>query len=364
MVFKAKRVCSSPEEHKSGRKRGGQKGHRGVSRRKPETIDRHIHAYLTHCLTCHTLTRTTSVDTHTITDIPHWQESHPITTEYAIERQWCSNCQREVRALPKEVIPRSRFGLNLFVFVLVWRYRFRDPLNKIAERLKTHYQLKISEGELVLLLKRGKHFLGGKYDDILREIRGSPSKYGDETSWRVNGENWWCWAALTDTYIYYTIEQSRGGGVAKEIFAGTKGVLTRDDYAAYTSIDCEQQSCWTHLLRKSHDGAHAETASREVQKLHKTLTDLFDLLSEDCRKPFNLSERKELYLWYKKDLEKIIQTKYEASDAKKIQTRVRNQNTNLLTALLHEGVPLTNNPAEQAMRAMVVTRKISGGSTL
>ncbi len=363
MVFKSKRVCSNPQEHKSNKKHGGQNGHKGISFKKPEIIDRHIHAYLTNCPHCgNSLSQTESVDTHTVVDIPHWKDTHFITTEYSIERQWCSNCHKEVRSLPENVIPNSRYGFNLFVCVLVWRYRFRDPLNKIAERLKIHYQLKISEGELVILLKRGKCFLGEKYDDILREVRGSPSKHADETSWRVSGENWWCWGALTDKSIYYTIEDTRGAGIAKEIFEGSKGVLTRDDYAAYNIVDCEQQSCWTHLLRKSHDAAHHENASEEVVKLHKILKDLFDLLSEDCRKPFNLEERKELYLWYKKDLEKIISTNYQAADAKKIQTRIRNQNTNLLTALLHEGVPLTNNAAEQAMRAIVITRKISGGS--
>lgn len=363
MVFKSKRSCSNPQEHKSGKKRGGQRGHIGVSFQKPKTIDRHVHAYLTNCPHCgNAISRTESVDTHTVVDIPHWKDISPITTEYSLERQWCSHCRKEVSALPVNVIPYSRYGFNLFVCLLAWRYRFRDPLNKIVERLKVYYQLQISEGELVILLKRGKRFLGNRYDDILREVRASPAKHGDETSWRMNGENWWCWAALTEKSIYYTIEDTRGKGVAKEIFEGSKGVLTRDDYAAYNSIDCEQQSCWTHLLRKSHDAAHAESASEEVRRLHITLKDLFDLLSGDCRKPFNLSERKELYLWYKKDLEKIIDTTYTATDAKKIQTRVRNQNTNLLTALLHEGVSLTNNAAEQAMRAMVITRKISGGS--
>ena len=363
MVFKSKRSCSNPEEHKSVRKHGGQRGHKGISRTKPTAIDIHVHAYLTNCPHCgDELKRTSSVDTHTVIDVPHWSKLSPITTEYEVERQWCSNCHKEIRAKPKGVIPRSMFGINLFTLVLVWRYRFRDPLNKISERLKTHYQLNISEGELVILLKRGKKFLEGKYDDILAEIRGSPAKHGDETGWRVNGENWWCWAALTEKSIYYTIEESRGKGVAKEIYEGTKGVLTRDDYAAYISIDCEQQSCWTHLLRKSHDAAHAENASEEVQKLHKRLKTIFDLLSEDCRKPFNLDERKEWYLWYRKDLEKIINTEYQSLDAKRIQTRIKNQNTNLLTALLHTGVSLTNNPAEQAMRAIVVTRKISGGS--
>jgi len=363
MVFKSKRVCSNPEDHKSNKKRGGQNGHKGVSFTKPQTIDRHMHAYLTNCPDCGgELSQTESVDTHTVVDIPHWKETHSIATEYSIERQWCPNCHKEVRALPENVIPNSRYGFTLFVCVLVWRYRFRDPLNKIVERLQVHYQLKISEGELVILLKRGKCFLGEKYDDILREVRGSPSKHADETSWRVNGENWWCWGALTHKSIYYTIEDTRGGGIAKEIFEGSKGVLTRDDYAGYNCVGGEQQSCWTHLLRKSHDGAHHENASEEVVKLHKILKDLFDLLSEDCRKPFNLTERKDLYLCYKKDLEKIINTNYISADAKRVQTRIKNQNTNLLTALLHEGVPLTNNAAEQAMRAIVITRKISGGS--
>src|SRR5579871_4605356 len=265
MVFKSKRSCSVPSDHKSGKKRGGQKGHKGVSFKKPATIDHHVHAYLTQCPNCgRELSHTTSTDTHTVIDIPHWKDTRYITTEYSIERQWCSNCHKEVRALPKNVIPGTRYGFNLFVCVLVWRYRFRDPLNKIAERLNVYYQLKISEGELILLLKRGKKFLGGTYDDILREVRGSPSKHADETSWRVSGANWWCWAALTDKSIYYTIEDTRGGGIAKEIFEGSKGVLTRDDYAAYNSVDCPQQSCWTHLLRKSHDAAHHEDASEEV----------------------------------------------------------------------------------------------------
>jgi hypothetical protein len=117
-----------------------------------------------------------------------------------------------------------------------------------------------------------------------------------------------------------------------------------------------------HALRKSHDAAHHENASDEVGKLHKTLTDIFGLLSEDIAQPFDLVQRQELYAWYKKDIEKIINTTYTAIDAQRIQTRIKNQNTNLLTALLYEGVPLTNNAAERAMRAIVITRKISGGS--
>lgn len=49
-------------------------------------------------------------------------------------------------------------------------------------------------------------------------------------------------------------------------------------------------------------------------------------------------------------------------DTKKIQVRMRNQGNNLITAILFEGVELTNNLAERGIRKAVVVRKISGGS--
>lgn len=363
MVFKSKRTCSNPSAHTSGKKRGGQLGHTGHGRTKPDRIDAHIHAYLTNCPNCNTpVTRTSSFDTHIVSDIPHWSCMRAITTEYSIERQWCPNCKKEVRAQPLGVIPGSKLGINLFTSILVWKYRFRDPLNKIAERLLTHYNITVSEGTLVDMLAKAKVWFGPLYDEILKEIRGSPHKHADETGWRVSGENWWAWTGVTQKSTYYTIEESRGGGIAQEIFEGAKGVLIRDDYKAYEKLPLPQQSCWAHPLRIGHDLSHHENATEEVKALHKQLNMLFDLLAEDIAQPFNLTERKKLYGWYKQDLRKIINTPYQEADARKLQTRIKNQYTNLLTALLYEGIPLTNNAAERAIRPLVVTRKISGGS--
>lgn len=364
MVFKEKRNCSNPSLHTStDRKQGGQKGHIGYGRKKPETIDKHVHAHLTHCPHCgDPVERTNLTDTHTITDIPHWTLMQPKTTEYSIERQWCSNCQKEVRGTPMGVIKGSKLGINLLTSVLVWKYRFRDPLNKIAERLDTFYKVKVSEGSLVNMLQKAKDWLGPSYDKILLEIRESPVKHADETGWRMGGENWWCWAFASKKSTLYTIEETRGGGIPKENLEGAKGVLVRDDYAAYQKLPLPQQSCWAHPLRIGHDLSSYDNASDEVKKLHKKLKLLFDLLTEDITRPFNKEERQQLYEWYKEDLQKIIDQKDLPDDARKLQTRIKNQYTNLLTALLYEGIPLTNNAAERAIRPMVVTRKISGGS--
>jgi hypothetical protein len=364
MVFKAKRTCSDTDAHTpSGLKRGGQDGHKGHGRKNPEQIDQHKHVFLTHCPHCDTpVPRADGVDMHTVTDILHWKLSQPITTAYTIERQWCGNCHKEVRAVPQGVVPGAKLGINLFTMILVWHYRFREPFNKIAERLWTHYGIQMSEGALAGMCHRAKRWFGVEHDNILEEVRGSPVKHGDETGWRVGGDNWYCWTAVTAKSVYYTIEETRGGGIAREIFLGALGVLVRDDYAGYTAVALLQQSCWAHLLRVSHTEATRENASEEVKELHKTIKTLFLLLAEDITQPFNEKERKEWYGEYKKDLQKIIDTPYQARDVKKVQTRIKKQNTNLITALLYPDVPLTNNAAERAIRPMVVTRKISGGS--
>jgi len=364
LAFKEKRVCTSPFAHtNSGRKRGGQRGHPGISREKPTFIHEHIRVFLSNCPDCgNSLSRTEVIATHTITDIPHWSQMKPTTTEYQIERQWCRNCHKEVRGVPSGVIPGSRFGIVLVVMVIVWKYRFRDPLNKIAERLLTHYGLRISEGELAALLHRARDWLGPKYDEIIKEIRGSPVKHADETGWPVGAEDFWAWTIVSPQAVAYTIEESRGGGVAKQLLEGAGGVLVRDDYRAYLALKLIQQSCWAHLLRVSHNLTKRKEASGEMKHLHHELMTLFLLLSDDVSQPFNKQEREEWHKEYTLDLEKIINRQYHALDAKAVQTRIRNQRETLLTALLHEGVSLTNNAAERAILPLVITRKISRGS--
>lgn len=334
-----------------------------MSWQKPQHLDQTIRAYLTHCPHCDApLSRTQAVISHTVTDVPHWVVQKPITTEYTIERQWCGTCGKEVHALPKGVISNSRLGVNLITLVLVWRYRFREVMAKITERLQTEYGMTVSEGEIAAILTRCQQWLGPKYDDLIEEVRAAPYKHADETSWRVNGDNWWCWGFVSQKSVVYTIEETRGKGIPQAKLKGAQGILVRDDYGGYTKLPLEQQSCWVHLLRRSREAAREDDASAEVKALHHKLKQLFAILSEDVQQPYDRKERQQLYQWYWQDIQKIIDTPYCQKDAQAIQTRIRHQGKNLLTALLYDGVPLTNNVAEQAMRKVVVTRKISGGS--
>ena len=124
----------------------------------------------------------------------------------------------------------------------------------------------------------------------------------------------------------------------------------------------KQQSCWAHLLRKSHEEVQRPSVSNEMKQLHEKIKHIYSILTETIKMPFLKSYRKLIYKQLYKELIAIIKTRFSCEYAQQIQTRIKNQKQNLLTAVLYENVPLTNNLAERSIRPLVVIRKISGGS--
>lgn len=358
MIFKTN-VKKDNDDRK--RSRGGQAGHTGQGREKPKEADQEKTVYLSNCPDCgNVLRQTTSIYKRTVEDIPPPQK---IVTRYYLQRQWCSFCAKEVHAVPNGTLEGFRIGLNAIILILFLKYRLRTPLQKIGEALREQYALKLTSGGIQDILHRLKKRFGKKYETIINEIRHSPLKHADETGWRVEGVNSWCWLFASQKATYYTIEETRGKGVPEVVLGhDPPGVLVRDDFKSYESLEIEQQSCWVHLLRVSREAMREEGASKEVKTLHAELKELFYELRALVESRFHKRERARAYELYRKRLQAIEDRDYHESDSKKVQARIRRQGENLLTALKYEGVPLTNNHAERQIRPMVVTRKISGGS--
>jgi len=378
IIFKAKaaankntgtghKTSDTENNNKKKHNRGGQPGHKGVSRNKPSRIDQHKRIYFHHCPDCgNPVKRGRSWWEHIVEDIPQIVQS--VVTCYERERQWCRNCQKEVCALPDGVLPGSRLGITLTIWILIERYVCRQPFNVIVEKLSIYYGLTMSTGGVVRVVQRAKEWFGDEYEDILTQIRKAHVKYADETSWRIRGQPSWCWLFSTKESAYYTIEDTRGKGVAEEALGkeacNEEDILVRDNYAGYRGLSMQHQACWFHLLKVCKEEAEAPRASEEVRGIYQNLKDQFQRLQTIVKTPFNHKQREADYTDELQQLQTIITQKYHVEDARSIQTRITNQNKGrwYVTALLHEDVPLTNNHAERQIKPMVVTRKISGGS--
>lgn len=349
-------------------KRGAKDGHIGHGRKLPQVeIDPNLikRAFLTHCPDCHNpLDRTDSIDTHTVEDVPAPALTPIQIIKYEKERQWCKSCKKEAAAHHPEEIPGIRFGLNLIVYIMVLKYGAKVSLDSIVLLLEQNYSLKVSKGEIINLLHKTKDWLGNQYEQIKIAVRASPIKHADETGWRVQGINSWIWGFMTQNQVYLSVEESRGKGIPEEILKGSHpdDILVRDDYAGYAKLPLKHQSCWAHLLRKSHELAVDINSSEEMKNLHQTLKELFGLLNETVKQPFKKAERQLIHTQAWNTLQGIISHKYTHADAKTIQVRIKHQGKNLITAILHDNVPLTNNLAERSLRKIVVIRKMSGGS--
>ncbi len=233
MLFKANRPAPAPttNEAKGMRKRGGQTGHKGYAHTHPQEqdIDEEKVVCLTHCPHCeNVLNESDETYTRIVQDIP---EAKTIVTRYTIQRQWCPQCQKEVHALPQDTLSGMHIGLRALVLICFLKYRLRTPLGKIREFLLSHHGLRLTQGGIQKIL----HMLAKKCiplrEQILEEIRAAPMKHADETSWRIQGQNSWCWLFATPSAALYTIEETRGKGVPQRILGPVpEGVLVRDDY--------------------------------------------------------------------------------------------------------------------------------------
>ncbi len=171
------------------------------------------------------------------------------------ERQWCGSCKREVCARDEGSLPFSEYGLNVFLLVLILRFRSHASLHSIAEVLSVSHGLPLAPSTISSLLVHAKEYLRGTYDQLLDAVRAGHVMYADETGWLVNGQKAWMWLLANEDVTVYFAAESRGKGIAQELYGGSQAFCMHDGYAAYTkALPADHHVyCWAHLLRFAYE---------------------------------------------------------------------------------------------------------------
>jgi len=345
--------------------RGAQQEHKAFFRRKPqaEEINNETEVTLKQCPSCDSeLGGPYSWNERFSWDIPAPIE--PIISRHHIAQYRCRNCDEWVQGVPKNLVGKSPFGMNVMMYVLHQKYRGRATDEHIRESLKFLYQLNMSKGAVHTILNRCAEFFGSSYEGIKQAIREGEYVHADETGWRVAGENWYTWGFTNPKAALYTIENTRGHGIPKGVLKDFNGVVVRDGYQGYDQLPNEHQICLIHLLRKTKEYTEIEGASAEIKKLHEQLKSLITEARKKHIKCRTKQQRIQLYdemqlrlalLWQKKT--------YKDKHAEIIRTWwLERRHRHLLTFLKYKDIPWENNAAERALRPMVIHRKVSGGS--
>jgi transposase len=348
------------------KKPGGQKGHAGTCRPRPDRIDRREEHRLECCPECggplQRCQRENSVRSRIIEDIPAGIQ--PEVTEHILYRDYCPRCQKLVEPKVEAALPKTSIGHRLLVLTAYWHYALGLTTSQILDTLNYHLQFSLSKGCMVKNWHRLRLILQVWYEALAAEIQQSAVLHGDETGWRVNGSTHWLWCFTNENTTFYWVDRSRGSPALNRIFQEVfEGILVTDFWAAYDAIlGGEHQCCLFHLLNElakvDQRNASEEWAAFR-KKTKRLIQDALRLRAREDFSPEKYASR--IDRLYQRLVELALETQKDP-DARRLANRLHKYRDELFVFLTHPEVPATNNHAEREVRFAVMIRKIIYGN--
>ncbi|MDQ2786779.1 MAG: IS66 family transposase, partial [Chloroflexota bacterium] len=291
-----------------------------------------------------------------------------VITEHVYLERCCPRCHTRhtpAVALTGEVLGRQRFGAGLVSLIATLRAEARLPVATIQWYLQTFHALSVSGGAIVGALRQVARAGEPAVAAIREEIRGSPAAHGDETGWREDGVNGYAWVFCTPTAQYFT-RGSRSGAMVDAVLGDTfAGVLVSDFYAGYAHYPGVKQKCWAHLLRDVHDLRVAHVENAEVQAWAAAVHDVYlrAVAWKEWHTAAGEAVRQQAETTFMQALQRIIAPYIEARVPQRVLSQRMAKHLHELFVFVREpAVPPDNNEAERALRHLVTSRKISGGT--
>jgi len=338
----------------SSGKLGAPKGHPKYEREEPE-IDEVIRHTVENCPYCNSKLEIKEVLEVIEEEMPEMKKVKAI--KHLIEWGICPNCKRRIVA--KNNASADRFGPILKSKITLLRHDDRLPLRKVEATLLRDHNFKITHTGIMKIIRKVAKKLKGHYYEVIKQVRSSGVVYADETQYRLDGETWWLWTFVCKDAVLFVIRKSRSKEVVEEILGKEfSGIISCDGWKTYEIFSEKLQRCWAHLLRESH---HIKEEHRDFEQYHLILKNLFNKIIEIRVKPPDLNTRKELVSEMKNTLLQAAKSMSAYPSFKKFSIKIENGINYWFTCIEHLEVEPTNNYAEQALRELIVQRKIMGG---
>jgi transposase len=330
-------------------------GHPKYKREEPEITENFRHAIESNCPYCNTLLDKKEVIEVIEEEIPEMKKVEAF--KHSIEWAICPNCKRRVVA--KNNAPADRFGPILKSKITLLKHEDRLPLRKVQSSLDRDYELQITHTGIMKVIRGVAKKLKEPYYDIIKIIRSSRVVYVDETGYKLNGEQWWLWTFVCEGVVLFVIRKSRSKEVVEEILGKEfQGIISCDGWKTYESFSNRLQRCWAHLLRESF---HLKEKYKEFEQYHNRLKEMFDSIMEIRLRPPDVVTRRKIVEEMKHSLLQIAKSMSSYTHFKKFSKTIENGINYWFTCVEYLEVEPTNNFAEQALRELIVQRKIMGG---
>lgn len=355
------------------RKAGGQAGHRGAGRelRPEDQVDEIVDHYPHGCAGCgRTFTDRERqpkrrFGRHQVAELP---PISVIWTEHRTHQLRCPDCRARTSARLPDAIGACAFGPRLQAAIVTLTARHRISRRGICELASDLFGVTLSAGAVDAICQRASDALAGPHCQLQDWVLDQGVVHVDETGWRTRGEGRALWAATTPGATFLQIAEHCNREQFNALIGPYPGIVVSDRWNGFEHRDPNQrQVCWSHIdrdFRRHSEGlAEQKTFGEQGLELSRRVFATWRSFKHEHHDRDQLAAE---IAPIQTELRRLL----DQASPKSRRTRWHRRFANnllkvwpaLWTFVTVDGVEPTNNPAERALRAPVIHRKISLGT--
>jgi transposase len=373
----AKKPVPSSLRTKSGRKPGGQKGHRGCTLSPVECPDAIVSHVAVLCACCGASLKNAPIigeQCHQVFDLPPLRV---YVSEHRAQVRRCRCGAATTAQFPKEAWEGVQYGPRLKALCVYLRDYQLLPFARLVKLLSDLFEAPLGAGTLANTLSCCARTLKPVTEAIKMAVQRSRVAHFDETGLRVGGHLQWLHSASTQSLTHYFCHERRGkeGADAAGILPNFLGRAVHDGFSSYARYPCRHSLCNAHHLREL---IRLEEAGQEwAKKMKRLLLEMkaaVERAKERGKRQVSLLLECRLLARYRKLLvqgyaqnpppamaPRDKRARCKQTPARNLLLRLDRHRAWVLAFLFDFSVPFDNNLAERDLRMMKVRQKISGG---
>lgn len=352
----------------SGRKRGGQKGHKGNGRKlkSPEEVTRIVDIKPVCCEGCGALLLGEDAQParHQVTELPRVE---PEVVEYRQHTLTCLACGMLTTPDWPVEMPSGSFGPRVQATVGYLTGRMGVSQRDVEEAMDALFHTDLALGSVSALEREVSAALTQPVEEAQTYVQKQSVVNVDETSWRQSNQRRWLWIGTTPLVTVFLVLATRGAVGAQQLLGlAFQGIVGSDRWSGYNWLSAlQRQLCWAHLKRDFQAfvdrGGESARLGEALLKQVKTMFELWHQLREGT---LSRTEFQEQLDPIRGKAGALLREGTALSHDKTRRTceNILKWESALWTFVFVEGVEPTNNSAERPLRRAVLWRRRSFGT--
>lgn len=361
----------------SGKRRGGQPGHKGDTLQivsEPDEVILHLPNREGSCSCGCKAWEELAPEVAQVVDMPVIKAK---ITEHRKVKYKCRNCGSILSGtFPEGIVAnKAQYGEGIQSLAVYFNQYHFIPYHRLAELFFDCFSLTLSVGSLVNFIKKA----GGRlvtFEDRLRDaLLSSPLLHGDETGMRCEGKTQWIHNLSNDQLTYYQLDAHRGTEAQEQIgvLPAYTGHLVHDRYASYFQYEQMDHSlCNAHLLRElkylhEQEGCCWAEQIKDLLLKAKEHKEKCSSVSKHYKTRIGNEFKKLVLRHLKKEDRKMAGSPRSGCRGKPKRSKAHNllralckYQEAVLAFIMEPNIPFDNNQAERDLRMVKTKQKISG----